>query len=302
MFRVLVVEDSRTQSLHIQLLLEDAGFEVALAGHGREALAALKTSVPDVVLTDLDMPEMNGLELVEAVRREYPAIPVVLMTAMGSDEIAVEALKKGASSYVPKRNLDQHIVSTLQEVIGVARASRHEKQILDCLTQAEFHFVLDNDVELVSPLIEHLESSIARMQHCDRTELMRMGVALHEALFNAIQHGNLEVSSDLRQEDERVFHNLVQARRQQSPFRERRVHIRASLSSREAVFAVEDEGPGFDPARLPDPTDPAQLERVGGRGLMLIRTFMDRVEYNEHGNRITMTKLNCRKSETSAPR
>jgi len=53
---------------------------------------------------------------------------------------------------------------------------------------------------------------------------------------------------------------------------------------------VEDEGPGFDPATLPVPTDPANLERIGGRGLMLIRTFMDEVEHNEKGSRITLRK------------
>jgi anti-sigma regulatory factor (Ser/Thr protein kinase) len=58
----------------------------------------------------------------------------------------------------------------------------------------------------------------------------------------------------------------------------------------EAVFAIRDEGQGFDPASLPDPTDPANLERISGRGLLLIQTFMDKVEHNESGNQITMTK------------
>src|SRR6202051_1513093 len=103
MSRILVVEDSRTQAMQIQLLLEEAGFEVSHTNHGGEAVDALKESLPDVVLTDLDMPVMNGLELVEAVRRDNPAVPVVLMTALGSEEIAVQALQKGAASYIPKR-------------------------------------------------------------------------------------------------------------------------------------------------------------------------------------------------------
>jgi anti-sigma regulatory factor (Ser/Thr protein kinase) len=66
--------------------------------------------------------------------------------------------------------------------------------------------------------------------------------------------------------------------------------MRARETRTEVTFVIADEGPGFDPSRLPDPTDPAQLERVHGRGLLLIRTFMDEVSHNERGNEITMVK------------
>ena len=86
------------------------------------------------------------------------------------------------------------------------------------------------------------------------------------------------------------FRELGEERRQKPPYRDRRVHVRATLSRAEAVYVVEDEGPGFDPATVPVASDPANLERIGGRGLMLIRTFMDDVHHNEKGNRITLRK------------
>jgi anti-sigma regulatory factor (Ser/Thr protein kinase) len=55
-------------------------------------------------------------------------------------------------------------------------------------------------------------------------------------------------------------------------------------------FVIRDQGPGFDPAQLPDPTDPENLERVSGRGLLLMRTFMDEVTFNKSGNQVTMVK------------
>jgi CheY-like chemotaxis protein len=298
MTRVLVVEDSRTQALAIQMMLEEAGFTVDVAGNGREALAALdrsersgdKSTYPDVVLTDLEMPEINGLQVVETVRRDYAHLPVVLMTAVGSEEIAVAALQKGAASYVPKRNLQSDIAWTLNNVVAVARAGRDQVRLLECLRQTEMYFELDNDSSLVPTLLGHLDKQGACMKPGDWTERMRVGVALHEALVNAIYHGNLEVSSDLRQEDEKRFYRLVEERRRQSPYRDRRVHVRATLGRDDAVYVVEDQGPGFDPRALPDPTDPANLDRIGGRGLMLIRTFMDHVEHNASGNRITMVK------------
>jgi CheY-like chemotaxis protein len=298
MSHILVVEDSRTQATEIQMLLEGSGFSVAVAGDGRIALNALALAradgatapFPDAVLTDLEMPEVNGLELVEAVRQDYPSLPVVLMTAQGSEEIAVRALQQGAASYVPKRNLECDIAETLNKVLTVARAGRDQRRLLECLTRTEVCFTLENDPGLVTTLLGHLENQADCLALHDRTERLRVGVALHEALLNAIYHGNLEVSSELRQEDESAFHDLAQARRSQSPYRDRRIHVRACLDRKEAVYIIEDQGPGFDPKTLPDPTNPENIGRVGGRGLMLIRTFMDHVEHNAAGNLITMVK------------
>src|SRR5579859_1843524 len=102
MARILVVEDSPTQAEQIRLMLEDEGFEVATAANGQEALALIERGAPDIVATDLEMPVMNGLQLVEAVRRDHPGLPVTLMTAHGSEGIAALALRQGAASYVPK--------------------------------------------------------------------------------------------------------------------------------------------------------------------------------------------------------
>jgi CheY-like chemotaxis protein len=122
MSRILVAEDSSTQAQQIQILLEEAGFEVEHAVNGLAALEAIGREAPDLVLTDLDMPELNGLELVETLRREHASIPVILMTQFGSEEVAVQALQKGASSYVPKRNLIRDIVSTIDDVLVLANA------------------------------------------------------------------------------------------------------------------------------------------------------------------------------------
>src|SRR5437763_16278397 len=105
MTRILVVDDDRPQAEEFGVLLRDGGCEVMLAGNGREAMDLLRHDVPDVVLTDLDMPEMDGLELVQAVRRDYPALPVILMTEMGNEDVAAKALRHGAASYVRKRGL-----------------------------------------------------------------------------------------------------------------------------------------------------------------------------------------------------
>ena len=118
----------------------------------------------------------------------------------------------------------------------------------------------------------------------------RSRIALQEALTNALYHGNLEVSTDLRQHDEREFDDLAERRRVQEPYRSRRIRVQVQLDRDAARFVVADDGPGFDTSVFDRPVQPDDLTRIGGRGLLLIRTFMDQVTFNSAGNQITMVK------------
>ena len=108
-------------------------------------------------------------------------------------------------------------------------------------------------------------------------------------LNNAIYHGNWELNSELR-ENPQVYRETIADRRTRAPYCDRAVYVDAHFTRLDASFTIRDEGPGFDPSTLPDPTDPANLERISGRGVMLMRTFMDNVEYNHSGNAVTLVK------------
>ncbi len=301
MARVLVVDDSAVDRRLAGSLLEKApgmtalekrtGISVLYAANGKEGLEAIRLENPDLVVTDLQMPEMNGLELVEEVKAKFPALPVILMTAHGSEEIAIQALQRGAASYVPKRNLATDLLETVEEVLAVSGTKRHQEKLLDeCWIQTESYFMLPNDLANIPVLIGHIQENLTRLKVCDENGLIRVAVALREALSNAILHGNMEISSALREQDGNAYYALLEQRRSEEPYEDRFVHVIAKESRSEAVYVIRDEGPGFDPASLPDPTDPANLEKPSGRGLLLIRTFMDEVRHNKEGNEITMIK------------
>jgi YesN/AraC family two-component response regulator len=159
----------------------------------------MKQQQPDIVLTDMLMPEMDGLQLVQAVRAQYPLVPVILMTAHGSEDIAIQALQRGAASYVPKKILAKHLPETLEQILSASQTTKNQQRVLESTTRIETHLELDNDTTLVAPVVSYLEDSVSRMKLCEPSGLILLGVALHEALTNAIFHGNLDLSSTLKE-------------------------------------------------------------------------------------------------------
>ncbi len=103
-------------------------------------------------------------------------------------------------------------------------------------------------------------------------------------------HGNLEISSEVREGDSQVYEELLAYRTTHEPWASRKLYVSLHIDEKKGTFIIRDQGPGFNPNELPDPTDPANLDKVSGRGLLLIRTFMDEVHFNETGNGVTMIK------------
>lgn len=288
---ILVVDDSPTQLRQMQMVLEKDGLEVRAASDGAEAMQVIQAEQPMLVVTDLQMPEMNGLELVASIKSLFPSIPVILTTSQGSEEIAAEALRAGAASYVPKRDMGVGLAPVVRQVMAVNQATQSVREVAKFAVESTITLSLENDESLVPKVISRLELPMVELDLFDEGERMQIAMALDEALLNAMVHGNLEVSSDLRQVDDgKPYWDMIAKRKQEPPYKDRRVTVRLQASSESAMFTIRDEGPGFDANLIRDPTDPENLEQIGGRGLLLINAFMDEVNHNELGNEITMLK------------
>ena len=128
--RVLIVEDDAAQRVGLQQLLKSWGYAVDAASNGREALDRIQTARPTIVLSDLIMPGMSGLELLRALKHQEDGdITVVLMTAQGTVETAVEAIKQGAYDYVPKP-IDPQRLKILLDQIGERHDTLREMRVL----------------------------------------------------------------------------------------------------------------------------------------------------------------------------
>lgn len=298
MTTVLIVDDSIVCQRAAGACVQAIGCEVRYASDGCDALESVNQEKPDIVLTDVQMPNMDGLELVERLRDEYPQMPVILMTGFGSEEVAARALRAGASSYVPKENLSKGLNEAFRSVMSAVQATRERDKVLEFLEESRTRFFLGYEPGGLQALISYFHERLRLLNYFDESTLVQLTTALSESITNAIDHGNLELDSDLREEDDSSYRQLGDQRTQEKPYCDRRVEITATLTQTEATFVIRDQGPGFDPSSLPDPTDPENLLKASGRGIMLMRTFLDEVSFNESGNEVTLIK---RRKRTVAP-
>jgi anti-anti-sigma factor len=267
--------------------------EVLYASNGVEALEIVHKKRPSLVVTDLVMPGLDGLGLVKEMRSVFPSIPVVLMTAHGSEEIAAEALRFGAASYVPKKFLARDLSETVETILRLAHVDR-EQMIFPFMKFSEYRFLLPTNMSLISPLVDFLQGHLERLKLCHEMDELRVAVALREALVNSFVHGNLELPSELRETDPEGYVRCLAERQYLSPYKDRQIHVTVCGTQEGVVYTIRDEGAGFDTSFVPDPTDLNNLKKATGRGLYLIRNFMDEVKFNDVGNEITLIK---RKSE-----
>lgn len=289
MYRILIVDDSAVdRKLTSSLLAQKTSWQIDQCDNAVDALTLIERVQPDLVISDLQMPEMDGLQLIGQISERFPIIPVIIITSQGSEELALDALRQGAASYCPKSRLSRDLVGIARNVLSISVKKRKTEEVLNRISGARISFELENDSTLIPPVVEHLQSHMLSWNETDR---LRIGIALDESLTNAMHHGNLEVDSALRDEgDGTRYKEEIRKRSQMIPYRERRVRLNAEMSPKEVRFTILDQGPGFCPADVPDPTSPENLEKPSGRGLLLIRTFMNEVHHNSAGNEITLVK------------
>ena len=295
---ILVVDDTAVDRRLAGGLLENApNVDVCYAENGKQALLQIGARLPDLVVTDLQMPEIDGLELVTTIGEKYPEVPVVLMTAHGSEVVAAQALANGAASFVPKSELAENLLQTVMHILVMSESDSRYKKLVSCTIKTDFEFDLDNDPKIIDPLIEMVQQVAISQGLLTHNSRVQLGVALEHALLNSMIRGNLELS---RAAMPVLNQKMVAERRVEKPYIDRRVYFRSLVTRDSAQFTIRDQGPGFDTKSIPEATNPESFKDGSGRGLVLVQAFMDEVVFDETGNQLTMTKY--RSEEPAKPR
>ena len=126
---ILIVDDEKNYPPILAAVMEEEGFEPLMANSGEEALTILKHSDVDLVLTDMKMPSMDGIELLENVKKKDPELPVIMMTAHGTVEKAVEAMQKGAYSYIMKPFDNDSLILYVNKAIAMYRVIKENRRL-----------------------------------------------------------------------------------------------------------------------------------------------------------------------------
>ena len=287
MRNLLIVDDSDLDRMMIEKLLKGRGFVCVAAEDGVQALERMREWTVDLVLTDLNMPRMDGLELVKEMRNQYPRIPVILTTGVGSEETAAEALSLGASSYIPKNKLADVLFHSVQRVLDILDESIAPQRLHESLKGSRFDFEFSNDPERLRTLVEFIEKTLRVISPLDRNDRLRISMAVDQGLHNAMYRGNLEIGGEYKLPFVSGFGDpqaaeLVDQRMHTKPYADRRIQVVCEFKNDRFGIRIRDGGPGFDTKLI------GGWENLEARGIILMKAFMHRVEYNEQGNDVQL--------------
>lgn len=249
--RIVVIDDEVNAAAALETLLREDGYEVSRANDGRAGLALLEQTDADVVVTDLRMPGMDGLELLERARPLAPRAAFVVVTAFATFDAAVTAGRHGAVEFLHKPFDAATVRAAILRALATAEAAGSEGAATGTL---RFAVALASDPALMRPAFALLEEVLSEF-----------GVALTDEERASLRFCVLETTTNA----------LEHAHRRE---RARTVRLRATVSADAIECSVEDEGAGYRPSGDHE------------RGLRLVRSLMDRVDVDQGGRRITFAR------------
>ncbi len=305
---ILFVDDEEDIRQSFNDRFEDQ-FEITLASHGAEALEIMKSQdAINVVVTDIRMPNMDGLEMIKEAREIDPDMGFIVVSGHGDTNDVIQALQLGVRNFIRKpysfAELEEAVVLEARryQLIHEERGRREEEKATEqfLVSLEGMTFELPNQMEWVNPITFRLIAVMEAVGLCDESTRFNLALGIMEIIANAMEHGNLELTGDekhkLKTQGEDVYMNELTKRADMNQYKDRTVRVSASINSEVGMIHVTDEGNGFDYKNLPDPTNPENLFLPSGRGILLARSFFDKVTYQGRGNEVTLVQYNQRPS------
>jgi YesN/AraC family two-component response regulator len=290
MTAILIIDDEQPVREVLRIALSDKGHRVLEAANGAEGLRLFQAERPDIVITDVMMPGMDGLEVTRRIKEEREDVDIIIMTGYGSEELVIEALRSGASNYLKKPIAFNDLFAIVDKIV-IKRQYRKRFEISrDVVFYEQKHLVLGNDLAQVWGAVNQILYNIHPEAPQKVVEGMRIG--LYEMIVNAIEHGNLGIIS--AQKSEAIlssgYARLLAECRKRADELGKKVFINCTYTRDRISVEIRDQGEGFDFRNLPDMSDPNVIMSVNGRGIFLASLYFDRVSFQDPGNSVMLEK------------
>lgn len=208
--KILVVDDEKVILQLTSMILRNKGFEVVTAESGREGLDFLEKEPVPLVLLDYMMPVMDGMTALKEIKERFPATYVIMFTGKGSEEIAVELMKAGASDYVLKPFKNQDLLDRIENALLIRRIELHNQELRAEIEK--WNQELEQRVAEKSAELERAQMEIVQAEKLAAFGHLSAGMA-HEirnplnsiSLFAQILHSSLSADEDLREYPEKII-------------------------------------------------------------------------------------------------
>ncbi|TKS59875.1 MAG: response regulator [Nitrospira sp.] len=286
---VLVIDPCPETQARIVNHVQGRGFSIIAASDPSRALTIIDLTAPDIVITDLFLPEGRGLALAKEIRVRYEPCPVIVMAKDAPEPAVVQALRAGAVDYLHKPVAKEELAHALHRA---RRLLPGDLADTSGVRRAEYHLTMDSDPAHIPGVISWLMKATAST--LPETQRLHLRGSLHELLLNAVVHGNLEMfyrEKQMALTGDRYEELLVQ-RLSQSRFKNRQVtiHVLYDKDDKNLIYRIADEGNGFKWRSMLDHSqDACSSKNADGLGIFLARSFFPSLTYNDRGNEVTIT-------------
>jgi anti-sigma regulatory factor (Ser/Thr protein kinase) len=290
--RILIIDSDHDRAADVASRAKSDAWDTVLALGASGGCAALADPNPaSLVLVDASLwHDKNTLR--DYIAQKHPSLPVIVLTDRdATPDSVIEQLHLGAMTYVPRDAASRRLVETVQTILSLAGRNPYRERVREFLRAGAVELHIANDTALIPLVVGYTQRILEDYGLTAEIEQTRLGVALSEALSNAMIHGNLDISSDLRDTSTDTYYDLITTRRAREPYVSRQVQVQMRFSQSSLTVVIRDQGKGFDRSALTDPTDPENIERLSGRGVLLMRAYTDALSWNDSGNEVTLTKV-----------
>lgn len=208
LIKILIAEDSITQAEKLRFVLEKHNFDVILTTNGKEALQQVGTANPDLIISDIIMPELNGFELCHLLKstKETKDIPVILLTSLSSTEDVLDGINCGADSFITKPFEENYLISNINNVISSKELDNKndDKKEIEIFFGGQRITIYANQLQILNLLVSTYEAAVIRNE-----ELLKAKNELsdiNEHLEALVSHRTEELSKEIINRRESEYH------------------------------------------------------------------------------------------------